>query len=935
MESDSVESEDQMVSWAAYHATNQPDHMFLDGICTLLPLFSEDSKSAAMISHAMEVVKDAVQFLNPGQVPFVTLDQPLYAIAKKLQWDFPQIHGEDKYVVLLGGLHIEMAVMKVLGDWLEDSGWVNALVQAQVASPGRADSFLKGSHVTRTCRVHQVTASCLYILLCRSYAQYSSVLPPSQEPMSLEDWAEEQSQQHPTFQFWNIALKLELLMLVYMKSIREANFQLYIESLVKLAPWMFAFDHYNYARWLPVHIRDMATLHQKHPDLYAEFMEGHFAFHKTKKHFSAMALDQAHEQNNAIVKGDGGAVGLTQKPAALARWMVAGPEMARLLQEFEDSLSRDAKEYSLSHHEETKGTQCSFKKDVKNLVAVFEEFGNPFMEQSNDLLVLDSNEIMDSEVVQTVREIENLGTTQYEKFVQERLVDRTTSLYEAIKKNKLPLFHSPPLRKKSNAQLQVQSLKNDCSLFSRLYITCQMRDGDLDQFFTCENQAAPPSLSLMGKLRPADKAPLLPILENLVPPDSVMSGVDAIVIDGSVVINMLKPGSCKTFMEYADQVFTPYILAQLQGVQRLDIVWDVYVPNSLKATTRARRGQGKRRRVTATGPLPGNWSDFLKHDMNKTELYQFLASHLQGVNIPDGKHVYATYGHTAIAVPETDVSQVSPCCHEEADTRIFVHVADAVRAGHHRISIRTVDTDVVVLSVFFAHQIPDVRELWVAFGTGKSYRYIPAHIIAEALGEYKVKGLLFFHAYSGCDTVSAFYNRSKATAWSVWQAYPDVTETFYALSSCPQELAEEHLAKLERYTVLLYDRTSSEVNVNACRKVLFTKKGRQINNIPPSHGAIVQHIKRAALQAGHVWSQSLVKEPEVPDPSDWGWTRACDTGPWQPLWTLLPEATKACRELTKCSCKTGCRKSRGCGCARKDLKCTALCHCSGECAQDT
>ena len=56
---------------------------------------------------------------------------------------------------------------------------------------------------------------------------------------------------------------------------------------------------------------------------------------KTAKRFSAMAIDQAHEQNNAMVKGDGGAVGLTENPNALRRWMLSGPEMARLVNEFE------------------------------------------------------------------------------------------------------------------------------------------------------------------------------------------------------------------------------------------------------------------------------------------------------------------------------------------------------------------------------------------------------------------------------------------------------------------------------------------------------------------------------------------------------------------------------------------------------------------------
>lgn len=56
---------------------------------------------------------------------------------------------------------------------------------------------------------------------------------------------------------------------------------------------------------------------------------------KTQNRFSYMALDQAHEQNNEVVKGPGGAIGLTENPAVFRCWMVAGPEQARLREEFE------------------------------------------------------------------------------------------------------------------------------------------------------------------------------------------------------------------------------------------------------------------------------------------------------------------------------------------------------------------------------------------------------------------------------------------------------------------------------------------------------------------------------------------------------------------------------------------------------------------------
>ena len=100
-----------------------------------------------MIRHALNVIRVAVKELNPAQVPIVTLDQPLYSFAKQVQWCWPETHGEEHFVIILGGFHIEMCCLKMIGEWLQDSGWVDAIVQAKVASPGTAESLLKASHV--------------------------------------------------------------------------------------------------------------------------------------------------------------------------------------------------------------------------------------------------------------------------------------------------------------------------------------------------------------------------------------------------------------------------------------------------------------------------------------------------------------------------------------------------------------------------------------------------------------------------------------------------------------------------------------------------------------------------------------------------------------------------------------------------------------------
>ena len=76
----------------------------------------------------------------------------------------------------------------------------------------------------------------------------------------------------------------------------------------------------------------------------------------------------------------------------------------------------------------------------------------------------------------------------------------------------------------------------------------------------------------------------------------------------------------------------PYITAQLSHVTRLDIVWDEYLGNSLKATTRGKRGSGVRQRVAADIKLPRNWKEFLRVIQNKQELFRYLAESVTSID---------------------------------------------------------------------------------------------------------------------------------------------------------------------------------------------------------------------------------------------------------------------------------------------------------------
>ena len=142
--------------------------------------------------------------------------------------------------------------------------------------------------------------------------------------------------------------------MTYVRSLRTGDFLLYSQVLGKLVPWAFALNHHNYARWLPVYIRDMITLKEKHPTVLQQFLKGHFVVQKSYRRFSMMTLDQNHEQQNQIIKAGGGTVGLTENPTALTRWMIARPEVARVVTEFEENVQPSIDNVNADHHDQKK-----------------------------------------------------------------------------------------------------------------------------------------------------------------------------------------------------------------------------------------------------------------------------------------------------------------------------------------------------------------------------------------------------------------------------------------------------------------------------------------------------------------------------------------------------------------------------------------------------
>ena len=84
-----------------------------------------------------------------------------------------------------------------------------------------------------------------------------------------------------------------------------------------------------------------------------------------------------------------------------------------------------------------------------------------------------------------------------------------------------------------------------------------------------------------------------------------------------------------------------------------------------------------------------------------------------------------------------------------ADTRIVVHIINTLQQGMNTVKVRTADTDVIAIltGVFFDMKLSHPHaDIWVAFGTGKSFKYLSINAISSHIGVVMVRALPMFHA---------------------------------------------------------------------------------------------------------------------------------------------------------------------------------------------
>ena len=178
-----------------------------------MPLINKKVATLKAQFHCMNIIKDTINFINPTQVPIDVSDQPVYALSKEIQLRYPSMFGPDKYVCLLGDLHIEIELLRIHGEIIKGSGLDSILESSNLSTLGTS-TIIDVNNNKRASYCLQVTLCAIYMLLRDGHLK-------SNEISTSWEWLDERSKNSPMCFYWKIILEFQIHILLSVRSIQK------------------------------------------------------------------------------------------------------------------------------------------------------------------------------------------------------------------------------------------------------------------------------------------------------------------------------------------------------------------------------------------------------------------------------------------------------------------------------------------------------------------------------------------------------------------------------------------------------------------------------------------------------------------------------------------------------------------------------------------
>lgn len=723
---------------------------------TFLPISDLKSTDETCIYSTLLFVIEQAKMLNVV-TPSITFDQPLWLKATGIIAD-----QKLDIVCRLGGFHTLMSYLGCIGEVMKGSGLKDLF--EQIYPENSINHIMSGKAVSRALRAHFLTDAALKSLLLSLvkldhsedidrldvllHGLFNGEQQPTMEQIdvfldsepvnrvnaALIGLRRELVQRSRTAQLWFQYMECIDIIKRFILAERTSNWTLHIQATMQMLNIFAAAGHINYAKSARLYVQQMQSLSSTHPWLHKLFMNGKHAVRRSNRYWSGLWSDLVIEQTlMRTVKSRGGLTrgrGMTEGVRHL--WVLSMSCCASVHHAMTDLTG--AFHITSDQHTEMGGKrrQIDFRDYLKFQTWLLDR--NPFTYLDNHLHSLSSGWVSI-----TGQDDVNCEASYEIGYKIQKSIDESAVATCTIKRKHKML----PLESLGNtiAIEQKKVYVSPTILFTRLTAIAQQQTS-VSNYFSYEMTKEPMALFSDGLMRKNDKSALK---RELLPDRDAISFNEhspsefVYVVDGGALLHRVRWGASETFGEVAS-IYVDYV-RKYYG--KAHIVFDGYSLESTKSVERTRRSRRGKAcpniTVSDSHTIPSSQDAFLANNYNKEQLVEALSIHLRS----SGQDVFQ--------------------CPEDADTKIVATSLELAAGSTNKpIVVVADDTDIAVMLLYHWRDTFDK----IIFYQEKNRLGWDIKTAAAKCHPYR-SHLLFVHAWSGCDTVSATFGKGKTSFLNV------------------------------------------------------------------------------------------------------------------------------------------------------------------------
>lgn len=873
-----------------------------------LPFVNLPPSSHDAVFTVLKFAADEIQ-KTEQTICFVTFDQPLYSKARAITGSSNACNRDlSNVVVRLGGFHLLMSFMGAIGNIMMGSGLKE--VWSVIYAPNVAEKMTSGHNYSRALRGHLIVHLAVVVIILRECdiseeeKEYiiellkifgeKPLLPEDIQHNSILSGIQSKLEHHlsiiqskgPTSALWIQYFYLVNLVKQFIKAERSGDWELHLKTIQSMIPFFHAAGHTQYAKSCHLYLQDMYGLEQLMPTKeYESFTKrGFFTIRRSEKYWSGLWTDLTIEQTlMRMMKSRGGLTrGRGMEECVVEKWilgMSATFEICSAMEEY-------ASVYYNSNELHTELRSSRISRDSKDMDKVLDWFeAHPPFPETDYIMSIATGLVGDDTI--------NCHTA---------FTVGTKSMKEIIGCN----FHEVKLKRRNrvntladmncSVKIRDEIVPVNTTLLLQRCLWIAKEEPELEEFFTYELSPRPLALFDDEGMRKTSKS----VLYNLFRPERVNPTPPAAldmwyVVDGGFLIHRVYWPPQSTYHD----IFVGYLAyVRKHYGQHIVIVFDGYGEN-VDCTKQAERN---RRYVTPKCAEILFEEDmtatvgrdvFLTNSKNKSRFISMISTFFQEANI---------------AVEQAP---------GDADLLIIQTALNICQKKHAQVSIVGEDIDLLVLLLH--HTPADINILFVKPGKAKSETLYYSTKSLQTSSPNLKDCVLLLHAFSGCDTTSAFFRKGKVSSFKLLMKntkLKEIASIFMGVNTSKDEIGQVGT----RLTLTLYKAPESEVSLDRYRYKCFknavahSNKEITLSSIPPTTAASLQHSFRVYHQIQAWLGHQLT-------PTQWGWHRT-QRG-LEPTTTLQSPAPQKLLNLISCNCSKGCE--RWCGCKKAGMKCSNLC----------